>query len=208
MYIYGNLDAASFEQTSKRFKISSISSDDSSSDELCCVSTSSFTGTCNNDNTNKKGSSSPLWLSARRKLQKFVFHKSTAKSDLSSGDVNLSSGDILPFKKSSLSSSASEVYIAGSASTDGCMSLPTPQLSPQMTFSQQSLEDTPTDSDDNCFIESEDDYSDEQKKAILDLVNNGSQEELCAVPGCSLTKAKLLIEQVPVDQWDDLVNEL
>ena len=172
------------------------------------MSTSSFIDTCNTGNTNERSSSSPLWLSARRKLQRFVFHKSTANSDVRSADINLSTGDILPVKKSNSSYSASEGCSAGPSSTDRYTSSPTPQVLPQMTFSQQSQEELPTDNDDNCFIESEDDYSDEQKKAILDFVNNCSQEELCAVPGCSVTKAKLLIEQVPVARWDDLVNEL
>lgn len=67
-------------------------------------------------------------------------------------------------------------------------------------------DDTLTEEDDDCLTDDEEDYSDQKKKAIMVFLNGSSQEELCDIPGCSKTKAKLLVKHLPFDKWEDLVK--
>ena len=71
----------------------------------------------------------------------------------------------------------------------------------------ESGDDTPTEDDEDSLSESEDDYSDKQKEVIMEFLNNSSQEELCDIPGCSMSKAKLLAQHLPIDKWEDLVSQ-
>ena len=106
-----------------------------------------------------------------------------------------------------------DVSIANSPSPPNIGSLILPQvpLSPKdrselVQVETGSGDDTPTEDDDDSLSESEDDYSDKQKEVIMEFLNNSSQEELCDIPGCSVTKAKLLAQHLPVDKWEDLVS--
>ena len=67
------------------------------------------------------------------------------------------------------------------------------------------MDDSPTEGEEECATDTEDDYSDKQKKDILKFLNTSSEDELCDVPGCSITKANLLAKHLPFDQWEDLV---
>ena len=59
---------------------------------------------------------------------------------------------------------------------------------------------------DESHYSDEDDFSDKQKKSILELLNSCSQEEACAVPGCSDIKASLLLAKRPFPCWEHLVS--
>lgn len=52
----------------------------------------------------------------------------------------------------------------------------------------------------------DDDFSDNQKVAILEFVNSSTPDEMCDVPGCSVTKTKLLVKYRPFETWDSLVR--
>ena len=190
-----DMHVGSCERKSKKFKIDNVGGSDSNSDD----DTSHVTSSSVSANTNKKSTPSPMWLSARTKLQKFAFHRAS-KSEISSHDDSHNN-----IKSRSLSP-AGGVSVA-SPSFPLTQSFPL-VTSSMITESLQSVDDTLTDNEDECFTESDDEYSDEQKRTILDFINNGSKEELCGVPGCSLTKAKLLVDHIPIDGWDDLVSEL
>ena len=52
-----------------------------------------------------------------------------------------------------------------------------------------------------------DDYTITQKRLILEFLNGCSQEEMCNIPGCSLTKAKQLTDLRPFNNWTQLVRK-
>lgn len=51
----------------------------------------------------------------------------------------------------------------------------------------------------------EEDYSLREKKSVLDFLNGCGQEELCDIPGCTITKAKMLTPLLPFKNWETLV---
>ena len=61
-------------------------------------------------------------------------------------------------------------------------------------------------SENSSDYDSEDDYSPRQKEAILNLLNSCTEEEVCGVPGCSITKARLIVSYRPFESWDNLVR--
>lgn len=83
---------------------------------------------------------------------------------------------------------------------------PEPQieLSPKPTLEE--LEDACSENSD-CY-DSDEGYSYRQRKAILEFLNKSTLEEICIMPSCSATKAKLLVKHQPYDNWDVLVCEM
>ena len=57
-------------------------------------------------------------------------------------------------------------------------------------------------------VSDDDDFSDNQKVAILDFVNNSTPDEMCDIPGFSVTKTKLLVKYRPFETWNSLVRLL
>lgn len=53
--------------------------------------------------------------------------------------------------------------------------------------------------------DSDEGYSERQKKTILELLNSCTEEEACNVPGCSISKAKLIMKRRPFESWEHLV---
>lgn len=195
--------------------IDSDSSDHSDSDSVSGSVTSSSVNT-HDECHHKEIVSSPMWLSARTKLQRYAFQKSDARKS-SVGDINerdvLSSNDKeynAPDRETSLASSSPALATCSSTSlTDS--PIKTPQMEPPSTLTTendglQSVNDSQTEDDDNSIDDSQDDYSEKQKKDILGYFNGSSRDELCDIPGCSLTKAKLLVKHLPAVKWEDLVK--
>ena len=89
----------------------------------------------------------------------------------------------------------------GSSGKEGCTSSCLQQRTPNILECLDSLSESDVNS------ESDDDYSDGQKVAILEFLNESSLEQLCDVPGCSLTKAKLLNNLRPFQSWDQMVGD-
>lgn len=222
----------------RMFKVDSETSDNSDTDKQCSLGASTTTSSDEAHSKSKITLSSPVWLSARTKLQRFAFHKSDTKSDKSAGDTNLDNSQqedaqvicsstctdkrnatLLSLdNESNLTSSTFpkdnvHISIAGFpplAGPPSPQSQPSPSMnegigSPQL---EEDLDDTLMEEDGDCSSDSEDDYSDKQKEAILEFLNDSSQDELCDVPGCSLTKAKLLVKHRPFDKWEDVVRTL
>lgn len=73
-----------------------------------------------------------------------------------------------------------------------------PEVSPDLEMIERELSDQSHYSDEN-------DFSDKQKTSILSLLNSLSIEEACAIPGCSETKATLLLADRPFKSWENLV---
>ena len=59
---------------------------------------------------------------------------------------------------------------------------------------------------DHAHYSDDDDYSDRQKSSILDLLNSLSPREAPVIPGCSETKAALLLARKPFLSWGHLVS--
>lgn len=57
----------------------------------------------------------------------------------------------------------------------------------------------------DSFSDSED-YSAKKRKAVLQFLNESCLEELCDIQGCSVSRAKLLIELRPFEKWSALVS--
>ena len=87
-----------------------------------------------------------------------------------------------------------------------------PQPSPHPQRGHGNTDSDPTlvevDCEEYSDLDSEEeDYSDSQKTAILDFLNTSSLDELCDMPGCSLTKARMVDKLRPFDTWDHLVRD-
>ena len=74
------------------------------------------------------------------------------------------------------------------------------------TLTLEELEDACSD-DSRCY-DSDDGYSYKQRKAILEFLDQSTLEEMCNMPNCSITKAKLLEKHRPFASWDALVSEM
>lgn len=211
---------------------------DASNSDTCCLSSPATGSTVGTLNKSLNKFSSPVWLSARNKLQKFAFQKSDTKHkqgragatkpytyqkdkpvDIGSATCNMKEGKLLSHVQVSTLTLFSifvgiYVSIANSPSPPniGRSILQPVPLSPKEKSELVQVEtgsgddDTQTEDDEDSLSESEDDYSDKQKEVIMEFLNNSSQEELCDIPGCSMTKAKLLAQHLPVDKWEDLVS--
>ena len=73
----------------------------------------------------------------------------------------------------------------------------------------QDLEDVEEElesSSDSSGSDSEE-YTDSKKQSVLEFLNKRDQEELCDIPGCSLSKAKLLTQLRPFQDWSQLVSK-
>ena len=60
--------------------------------------------------------------------------------------------------------------------------------------------------DENCSDSGEEDYTLREQTAVLEFMNGCGEEDLCDIPGCSLTKAKALEELRPFKDWSMLVS--
>lgn len=209
---------ASDKKQRKKIKIDSDSSSNSDSDDLCS-STTIGSVKAQSGYLDKENIPSPtcMWLSARTKLQRFAFHKdlksevSTSVADPDSKQKNIQSTcgsyekrnapplitdcELKPHIPSSVLPNASSCSV-GSLS---------PLIAPHPSDTNDESLDS-TEEVGSCLTNLENEFSDEQKKAILKFLNCSSEDELCNVPGCSLTKAKLLIQYLPLNEWEDLVS--
>ena len=207
---------------------------DASDSDMCSLSSPATGSTVVTVNNSLNKFPSPVWLSARNKLQKFAYQKSDTKhrgglgaikSDTNQKDKQADIGSATCVNGKLLShvqvstltlfsmSVGIDVSIANSPSPPniGSLFLSQGPLSPKERSESVQVEtgsgdDTTTEDDDESLSESEDDYSDKQKEVIMEFLNSSSQEELCDIPGCSMTKAKLLAQHLPVDKWEDLVS--
>ncbi|XP_064404540.1 SWI/SNF-related matrix-associated actin-dependent regulator of chromatin subfamily A containing DEAD/H box 1-like [Halichondria panicea] len=150
------------------------------------------------------------WLSnSRRKLQKIAFQKSKITNDLE--EIKMHSEAARNCKKVK-----KRILIESSDSDDDRSSSKTKLSSMETKQSVQSCDTTAdvvdlTDSyrDEYSGSESEEDgYSVKQKKSILKFMNDSSLDELCDIPRCSLTKAKLIDKHRPFETWKHLVEGL
>ena len=55
-------------------------------------------------------------------------------------------------------------------------------------------------------LDSDEGYSDKQKRSILEFLNSCTEEEACDMPGCSVTKARRIVSLQPFDCWEELVH--
>lgn len=198
----------------------SDSSSTSDSDDVCSTTISTCSAKAQSGYLGKENMPAPMWLSARTKLQRFAFHKqdlkgevSTSIADPDSKQENIQSTccsyeerNTLPLitdceSKSRIPSSV--LPSASFCSAGPLLPLTTPHPS-NTKFNDESLEST--EEIGSCLADLENEFSDEQKEAILKFFNCTSEDELCNVPGCSLTKAKLLIRHLPFNKWEDLVS--
>ena len=149
------------------------------------------------------------WLSnSRRKLQKIAFQKSKITNDLE--EIKMHSEAARNCKKVK-----KRILIESSDSDDDRSSSKTKLSSMETKQSVQSCDTTAdvvdlTDSyrDEYSGSESEEDgYSVKQKKSILKFMNDSSLDELCDIPRCSLTKAKLIDKHRPFETWKHLVRD-
>lgn len=60
--------------------------------------------------------------------------------------------------------------------------------------------------EDGSGLESDEGYSDKQKRSILEFLNSCTEEEACDMPGCSATKASRIVSLQPFECWEDLVH--
>ena len=203
----------------RKIKIDSETSGDSDSDDLCSTNISTTIGSVEAQSKyrGKENIPSPVWLSARTKLQKFAFHKQDANIEASSGDTNSKQENVQSLCGSCDNTNAPLLIIDSESSpqipslvlpnASSCSSgPPSPQTAPPPPPSTNDESLDSTEEEGSCLTDSEDDFSDKQKEAILKFLNGSSEGELCEIPGCSLTKAKLLVQHLPLDKWEHLVS--
>ena len=59
---------------------------------------------------------------------------------------------------------------------------------------------------DQSHYSEESGFSERQKASILSLLESLSVEEACVIPGCSESKATLLLRERPFQSWNHLVQ--
>ncbi|XP_064405406.1 SWI/SNF-related matrix-associated actin-dependent regulator of chromatin subfamily A containing DEAD/H box 1-like isoform X3 [Halichondria panicea] len=152
------------------------------------------------------------WLSSsRRKLQKFAFQKSKITND--SEEIKTHSEAARNCKKVKkrilIESSDSDDDRSSSRTVDKLSSMETKQSVQSCETTADVVELTDSYRDEYSGSESEEDgYSVKQKKSILKFMNDSSLDELCDIPRCSVTKAKLIDKHRPFETWKHLVEGL
>ncbi len=79
-------------------------------------------------------------------------------------------------------------------------------VKPDQPVDLEELERNFQDSSGGCDSDEEDGYSSRQQRAILDLLNSLSADEVGSIPGCSAAKARVISEHKPFDSWESLVR--
>ena len=185
----------------RTIKIDSDSSCNSDSDDLCS-STAISSVKAPSEYSGKENMPSPIWHSARTKLH---------NQDLG-GEASTSNADCSDSQRENLEKINASVSITDYESNPQISSvLPCasscfgssllPQVVPHLAKSGS------PDRLGDCHSDSENEFSDKQKEAILKFLNDSSEDELCDIPGCSLIKAKLLTQHLPLSKWEDLVSQ-
>ena len=189
-----HVDRAFYRDQKERIRLDSDSSNNSDSCDLCS-STSGSSVEAPSEYPDKGNVSSPIRLS---ELPSFTFCHRDVRGEASAGEA-----DQADFKQENINTSllitdcklGPQIPSLVLPYTNSCFSSP---LLPQtVQHPAPSTED-----------ESENEFSDKQKDAILKFLNDSSEDELCDIHGCSLTKAKLLIQHLPLSKWEDLVSVL
>jgi hypothetical protein len=187
-----HIDSAFDRDQKERIRMDCDSSNNSDSDDQC--SSTSISGiNAPNGYPGKENVSSPIRLS---KLQSFVL----CHRDLR-GEASTSEADQADSKQENVKTSP--------MITDCKLGPQIPSLILLYTcscFCSPPLPQTVSNPAPSTEDESENEFSDKQKDAILKFLNDSSEDELCDIRGCSLTKAKLLIEHLPLSRWEDLVS--
>ena len=166
------------------------------------------------------------WLSSSRsKLQTFAFQKKNRNAPSAIQSPLSEAEDELVTQRSRGNRRKKVICISDSDSGDCASPLPgnthspphSPHLHPPPFHSpppsprQGNMDNDPALIEADCeeysdLDSDEEDYSDGQKAAILDFINTSSLDELCGVPGCSLTKARMVDKLRPFETWDHLVS--
>ena len=203
---------ASDQKQRRKIKMDSDSSSNSDSDDLCFSTTiSSVKG--QSGYPGKENVLSPIWLAARTKLQSFAFHKKDFRGEASTSDADQTDSKQEDIKKRAASLLITDceskpqipsLVLPTASSCSG--NLLSPRTAPQSSSSTKDESPDSIEKVGSCLTDLENEFSDKQKEAILKFLNNSSEDELCDIPGCSLTKAKLLIQHLPLSKWEDLVS--
>ena len=198
----------------RKIKMDSDSSSSSDLDDLCSSTTISSVK-AQSGYPGKENILSPIWLSARTKLQSFAFCKKDLRGEASTSDADQIDSKQENIKKRTASplvtdhESKPQIPSLVLPSASSCSGSPlSPRAAPHPSTSTKDESPDSVEKVGSCLTDSENEFSDKQKEAILKFLNNSSEDELCDIPGCSLTKAKLLIPHLPLSKWEDLVSVL
>lgn len=191
-YQVEQIDGTFYRDQKERIRMDSDSSSNSDSDDLCS-STSVSSVKAPSEYPDKENVSSPI---RRSKLQSFAF----CHRDLR-GEASTSEADQADFKQENINTSLLITDCKLGPQIPSSVLPYTSSCSDSPLLPQTVQHPAPSTKD-----ESENEFSDKQKDAILKFLNDSSEDDLCDIRGCSLTKAKLLIQHLPLSKWEDLVN--